>query len=141
MVFLQHSCHYIPACCRTASAPGCSLLIGRFFLLLQRQATDSKQWFSHLQHEIDILSTVSRNRNVVQVSCRPLADKSCHWCSQSAMQCRPVKALSGRLCYKARSQLYDMVSCSTLARAWTKTAQTPPCSSWSTVKCVLVDIC
>jgi hypothetical protein len=34
---------------------------------LQRQANDNAQWFSHLQHEINMLSTVSRNRNVVQV--------------------------------------------------------------------------
>lgn len=59
-------------CYRTTASP-CWLSSTSAVLLLplQRQATDSKQWFSHLQHEIDILSTVSRNRNVVQASSSP----------------------------------------------------------------------
>ena len=58
--------------------------------------------------------------------------------SQHVMQCRPATAVSSRLCYKARSQRPPLLPCSTTARASMRTAQIPLCSSWSTVRCVLV---
>lgn len=68
MMITQHSCHITGQQIRLLAFIH---LLAVLLLPLQRQATDSKQWFSHLQHEIDILSTVSRNRNVVQASLSP----------------------------------------------------------------------
>lgn len=61
-------------CIKVSNSPSC--------WLLQRQATSDTQWFRHLQHEIAILSKVSHNRNIVQVSrwacCVPLQCNAMH---------------------------------------------------------------